>query len=79
VKSKLRAVSDTSFISVMHGMGYLSLCSEMFEKIYVSQSVYDEVKRSGMRSLMAQIEELIGSKFIIAKKCGKPSLLNLLT
>ncbi len=76
MKSKPRAISDTSFISVMHDIGYLNLCSEMFEKIYVSQSVYDEVKQCGMRSLMAQIEELIGNKFIIIKKCGNVALVN---
>lgn len=76
MKSKPRAVSNTSFISVMHDMGYLNLCSEMFEKIYVSQSVYDEVKQSGMRSFMVQIEELIESKFIMTKKCGNLALVN---
>jgi predicted nucleic acid-binding protein len=48
----------------------------MFEKIYVSQSVYDEVKQSGMCYLMAQIEELIRTKFIITKKCDNVALVN---
>lgn len=45
------------------GRGFLNLCSEMFEKIYISQSVYDEVEQSGMSSLVARIEELTRFSF----------------
>lgn len=76
MKPKPRAISDTSFLSVMNDIGYLNLCSVVFERVYISKSVYDEVEQSGIRSLTACLEELIVSGFIIVKKCSNFALVN---
>lgn len=74
MKSKLRAISNTSFISVMHGIGYLNLCNRVFEKVYIPKFVYDEIKQSGISSLIDQLEDLIRGEFFIVKKCGNVAL-----
>ena len=76
MKPKPRAISDTSFLSVMNDISYLNLCSAVFERVYISKSVYDEVEQSGIRSLTVCLEELIWSGFIIVKKCSNIALVN---
>lgn len=76
MKSKPRAISDTSFVSVMHDVGYLNLCNDVFGMVYISKSVYDEIEQSGIRSLTVCLKELIGSGFVIVKKCGNIALVN---
>lgn len=76
MKSKPRAISDTSFISVMHDIGYLDLCSAVFERVYISKSVYDEVEQSGIPSLTVCLKELVRSEFIIVKKSINDALVN---
>lgn len=76
MKSKLRAISNTSFISIMHDIGYLDLCGKVFEKVYIPKFVYDEIKQSGISSLIAQVEDLIRSEFFIVKKCSNVALVS---
>lgn len=76
MKPKPRAISNTSFISVMHGISYLNLCNRVFEKVYIPKFVYDEIKQSGISSLLARLEGLIGSEFFIVKKCGNVALVS---
>jgi len=76
VKPKPQAISNTSFITVMHQIGYLNLCNEVFERVYISESVCYEVKQSSISSLIANLEGLIRSKFIIIKECSNTVLVN---
>jgi len=46
------ATSNTSFLSLMHELGYLRTCKVLFERIIVPRAVYEEI-------LGSQREELI--------------------
>ena len=76
MKSKLRAVSNTSFITVMHNIGYLNLCNQVFERIYLPRSVYQEVKQSDIRPLIARLEEAVRNEMIVIKECSNTALVN---
>lgn len=39
MRPKPRAISDASFLSAMHQVGYLEACEGIFEQLYVSKSV----------------------------------------
>ncbi len=61
MKPKPRAISDTSFLSAMHQIGYLEACERIFEQLYISKSVWDEVGRGEIAPLAARLGEMIGS------------------
>lgn len=76
MKPKPRAISNTSFISVMHDIGYLNPCSEAFERVYIPKSVHDEAEQSGMDPLKTSLKEQIRKKFIAIKECSNTALVN---
>ncbi|MEM3426443.1 MAG: hypothetical protein QXU11_12040 [Thermoproteota archaeon] len=76
MKQKPHAVSDTSFISIMHDIGYLNSTSEIFGRIYIPENVYKEIKQSGLRTLIVQVENLIKSGFFVVKECSNTAFVN---
>ncbi len=76
MRPKLRAISDTSFLSAMHQIGYLEACEGVFEQLYVSKSVWDEVGRGEIAPLTALLGEMIGKEFVVLKACGNAPLAN---
>jgi len=60
----------------MHEIGYLNLCSEVFESIYIPKSVHDEVEQSGIDPLTASLRDLLTKGFIIIRGCSNSALVN---
>ncbi len=74
MKPKPRAISDTSFLSAMHHVGYLEACKAIFEQLYISKSVWDEVGGGDIPQLTARLREMIGRRFIAVRECGNAPL-----
>ena len=46
--------SNTSFLSLMHELGYLGACKVLFERVIVPRVVYEEILGSQREELMAE-------------------------
>jgi predicted nucleic acid-binding protein len=71
----LKAAANTSVLLALGRLGYLKLLKEVFDKIVVGESVFEEVRDS---EVLAQVSELIDKGFIEVAKTEKLNLLDLL-
>ncbi|MGB9718920.1 MAG: DUF3368 domain-containing protein [Thermoproteota archaeon] len=69
-------MANTSVILAFSKLGYLKLLREVFDKIVVSESVFEEVKDS---EVFTQLSELIHMGFMEVTKVVKPGLLDLMS
>ena len=72
----MKATIDSSVLLALGKLGYLPLLKEVFDKVFVPQSVYEEVSGD---AIAAQIHELSNEGLIEVMECSNVQLLNLLS
>ncbi|MGA2386382.1 MAG: hypothetical protein ABSG33_07610 [Candidatus Bathyarchaeia archaeon] len=72
----MKATVDSSVLLALGKLGYLKLLGKVFDKLFVAQSVFEEVRND---EVAAQIQELRNERLIEIVKCSNPELLNLLS
>ena len=72
----MKAAIDSSVLIVLGKLGYLKLVRELFEKLVVAESVFEEVRGD---EVFTEVSELIGIGLVEIAKGSKYELLNLLS
>jgi predicted nucleic acid-binding protein len=72
----LKATVDSSVLLALGRLGYLKLVGELFDKLFVAQSVFEEISGD---ELSAHVRELSDAGLVEIAKCSNPELLNLLS
>ena len=72
------AASNTSFLSLMHELGYLRTCKALFERIIVLRAVYEEISSSQREELIKAVEELMAEGFIEVAQVSNRALVAVL-
>lgn len=72
----MKAAVDSSVLLALGKLGYLKLVGQLFDKLFVAQSVFEEISGD---ELSAQVRELSDSGLVKIVKCSNPELLNLLS
>jgi predicted nucleic acid-binding protein len=72
----LKAAVDTSVLLALGKLGYLKLLGHLFDKVFVAQSVFEEISGDEIAELVL---ELSNAGLVEIKTCSNPQLLNLLS
>ncbi len=72
----MKATIDSSVLLALGKLGYLPFLKEVFDKVYVPQSVFEEVSKD---EAVTQIHVLSDEGFVEVVKCSNTELLNLLS
>ncbi len=72
----MKATVDSSVLLALGKLGYLKLVGQLFDKLFVAQSVFEEISGD---ELSAQVRELSDSGLVKIAKCSNTELLNLLS
>jgi len=72
----LKAAVDTSVLLALGKLGYLNLVGHLFDKLFVAQSVFEEISGDEIAALVL---ELSNAGLVEIKTCSNPQLLNLLS
>jgi predicted nucleic acid-binding protein len=73
---QLKVTADSSVLLALGKLGYLELLGELFDKIFVAKSVFEEISEDQTAS---DITELKDAGLVEVAKCSNTQLFNLLS
>lgn len=72
----MKVTVDSSVLLALGKLGYLKLVSELFDKLFVAQSVFEEISGDETASEISKLSE---TGLVEVTKCSNTQLLNMLS